>query len=304
MKKNNFIFLFVLSFFSYTLTAQSSFEDVEIKPVKLSKNMYVLYGQGGNIGLVVTDNGVYMIDDQFAELSPKILNVVRSITDQPINYLLNTHWHPDHTGGNENIAKEGALIVAHDNVFKRMSTVQDRGDGRIQKASPEVALPKITFSENLTLHLDRDTEMMMIHVHNAHTDTDSFIYFPSENVLHTGDVFFNGRYPFIDLNSGGSIDGLIEAVNKALFIVNNDTEIIPGHGEVTTRENLINYRDMLMSIRMRVKSAKEQGKTLAEIQKMGFTNEWDATLGTGKFKAENLIEYIYNSLDKFEPFEN
>ncbi|MCX2680136.1 MBL fold metallo-hydrolase [Galbibacter sp. EGI 63066] len=269
-------------------------QDVTITSEKISDHVYVLYGRGGNIGLAVTDNGVYMIDDQFAELTPKILEKIKTITDEPVKYLINSHWHGDHTGGNENMAKQGAVIVAHNNVFKRMSVRQDRGGGRVQEAAPDMALPQITFSDNMMMHLDRNTEIMIMHVHDAHTDTDALIYFPSENAIHMGDVFFNdGRYPYIDLSSGGSINGVIEGLDHALFIVNDDTKIIPGHGKVTDKSTLKKYREMLVTIRERVQQAKDDGKTLEETQAMSLTAEYDDNHSSD---PNSLIDYIYNSL--------
>ncbi|MDG3581830.1 MBL fold metallo-hydrolase [Galbibacter pacificus] len=282
--------IFIFTIIGNSLTAQ----DVTITSEKISDHVYVLYGGGGNIGLAVTDNGVYMIDDQFAELTPKILAEIKTITDQPVKYLINSHWHGDHTGGNENMAKQGAVIVAHDNVFKRMSVKQDQGGGRVQEAVPDMALPQITYSDNMTMHLDRNTEIMIMHVHKAHTDTDSFIYFPFENVIHMGDVFFNGRYPFIDINSGGSINGVIEGLDHALFIVNDDTKIIPGHGKVTDKGILKNYREMLVTIRERVRKAKDDGKTLEETQAMSLTSEYNVKHSND---SNSLVGYIYNSLE-------
>ena len=204
------LFTLLLSSFLLPLSAQRDWSKIEIKTEQVAENIYVLFGSGGNIGIAVGEDGVYMIDDQFAPLSEKILAAVTKITDKPLRYLVNTHWHGDHTGGNENMAKAGAVIVAHENVYKRMSTKQFRGMGRIVEASPYTALPQITFTEDMKLHLDSTTSMHIMHFHNAHTDGDAYIYFPEQNVLHMGENFFAGRYPYIDLNSGGSIDGLVD----------------------------------------------------------------------------------------------
>lgn len=288
-----FLSCFLLCF---TLQAQRDWSKVEITSKKLSETIYVLYGSGGNIGIAVAEDGVYMIDDQYAPLSEKIQTAIATITDKPIKYLVNTHWHGDHSGGNENFGKKGVVIVAHDNVRKRMSTKQFRGMGRIVEPSPAIALPQITFTEDLTLHLDTVTAMHIMHVHNAHTDGDSFVYFPNSNVLHMGDTFFKGRYPFIDLSSGGSIDGLIKAVNHALFIVNEDTKIIPGHGTVATRQDLLDYRDVLLTIRQRIKVAMDAGKSLETIQEMNLTKEWDETHGQAFIKPHQIVEFVYKSL--------
>jgi glyoxylase-like metal-dependent hydrolase (beta-lactamase superfamily II) len=168
--------------------------------------------------------------------------------------------------------------------------------GRIVEPSPANALPQITFTEDLTLHLDSTTSIHVMHVHHAHTDGDSFVYFPESNIIHMGDTFFKGRYPFIDLSSGGSIDGLIKAVNHALLIVNDQTKIIPGHGTVANRQDLLDYRDVIMTIRQRVKMAMDSGKKLEEIQEMGLTKEWDETHGQAFINPQQIVEFVYKSL--------
>lgn len=292
----NYIFTFTLLLLSLNIQAQRDWDKVQITVEKAAENIYVLKGSGGNIGIAVSDNGVYMIDDQFAPLTDKILAAIATVSDQPVRFLVNTHWHGDHTGGNENMHKTGTVIIAHENVRKRMSTRQFRSMGRITEPSPPAALPQITFSDDMTIYLDSITPMMVIHVHDAHTDGDSFVYFPQQNVLHMGDTFFGGNYPFIDLKSGGSIDGLIAAMNKALFIVNEKTIIIPGHGDLSNRNDLSAYRNVLSDIRERVKSAKSEGKTLEEVKEMGLTKEWDETRGQGFIKPEKIVEFVYNSL--------
>jgi len=294
MKK--YISTLFIAAMAITLQAQRDWDKVQISVEKAAENIYVLKGSGGNIGIAVSDNGVYMIDDQFAPLTDKILAAIATVTDQPVRFLVNTHWHGDHTGGNENMHNTGAIIIAHENVRERMSTKQFRGMGRIVEPSPPAALPQITFSDDMTIYLDSITAMMVIHVHKAHTDGDSFVYFPQQNVLHMGDTFFGGNYPFIDLNSGGSIDGLIAAMNKALFIVNEKTVIIPGHGDLSNRQSLQAYRNVLADIRERVKSAKSEGKTLEEVKAMELTKEWDDTRGQGFIKPEKIVEFVYNSL--------
>lgn len=291
------MFICIILISGHQLVQAQDLDEVKITTEQLSEHVYVLYGSGGNIGIVVSDDGVYMIDDQYAELTDKIVAAIAKITDQPVKYLINTHWHPDHTGGNANMAQKGAVIVAHDNVYERLSTEQDRGEGRIQQPSPEAALPEITYSDQLTMHLDTHTEIMLIHEHNAHTDTDGFVYFPSENVLHTGDVFVSGQYPFIDINSGGSVDGLIEALNAAIFLVNDQTKIIPGHGKVSDRDELVSFRDMMETIRQRVQSAMQKGKSLEEIRDMNLTKEWDKERDGGFISASKLIGHIYHSLE-------
>ncbi|MCP4249053.1 MAG: MBL fold metallo-hydrolase, partial [bacterium] len=203
-------------------------EDVEIETTKVAENLYMLVGAGGNIGLSVGPDGAFLIDDQFAPLTEKITAAIKAVTEAPIRFVVNTHWHFDHTGGNENLGKAGAVIVAHENVRRRMSTEQFIAafDRRVP-ASPPGALPVITFADAVTFHLNGD-ELHVFHVAPAHTDGDSIVHFRKANVLHLGDTFFDGMYPFIDVSAGGSIAGMIEAVDRALKLCDDKTKIIPG----------------------------------------------------------------------------
>lgn len=276
--------------------AQTDWNKVEIKTEQVTDNIYVLYGAGGNIGVVVGEDYVYMIDDQFAQLTDKISTAIAKISTKPIQFVINTHWHADHTGGNENLGKSGAVLIAHDNVRKRLSSQQQKKDGSIAKPQPNEALPKITFNDNLTLYPDSLNPMHAIHVEHAHTDGDVLIYFPESNVLHMGDVFFNGLYPYIDTSSGGSINGLIKAVGETMFFINDETVIIPGHGKIATKKELVAYLDFLTLVRDRVKKEKDKGKTLEEAQQMGLTKEWDETHGKAFISPDELVESVYISL--------
>jgi len=276
--------------------AQSNMDHVEIKPEKVAENIYILYGRGGNIGLAIGQDYAYMIDAQFSALSDKILATVKSITDKPVKFVINTHWHGDHTGGNENMANQGATIIAHENVRNRMSTYQKRSKGRVSAPKPFNALPAITFSDDLTIHLDSTHTMLIFHVHSSHTDGDAYVYFPESNVIHLGDNLPN-TYPFIDVNAGGAIDGFIKNLNNAIFICDEDTKIIPGHGKLTDRKYLVAYRDMIDTIRLRVKKAKDSGKTLEEVQALKLSAEWDEKFGQGFIAAEPLIAAIYQTVE-------
>ncbi|WP_169630379.1 MBL fold metallo-hydrolase [Flavobacterium sp. ASW18X] len=277
--------------------AQRDFSDVEITSEQLSANVYALFGAGGNIGLAIGETEAFVIDDQFGPLTDKIIAHVKTITEKPIKFVLNTHWHGDHTGGNLNLAATGAVIIAHKNVRVRMGTKQNRGEGRITEASPEKALPVITFDKDLNLHLGNGSVMHAIAVNNAHTDGDVFYYFPEENVLHMGDNFFSGRYPYIDINSGGDIDGLIANVTMALGMVDSTTKIIPGHGPVSNKEDLESYKYVLLTLRKRIVDARNSGKSLEQVQKMNLSKEWDATHGQGFINAEKIVMFIYNTAD-------
>ena len=205
----------VITFLSLSTFINAQNRDVKITSIKITDQIYMLKGQGGNIGLFIGDDAVYMIDDQFAPLTSKILAAIKKITPNKVDYLINTHWHGDHTGGNENMGKEGALIIAHNNVRKRMSSESTRR-GRTIPAAPKIALPVITFDKDLSFHINGD-DVLATHVHNAHTDGDALIYFANNNVLHTGDSYFQTGFPYIDLTSGGSIDGYIAGIEKNDF---------------------------------------------------------------------------------------
>ena len=229
--------------------AQRDWDQVEIKTIDVAPGIHMLEGAGGNIGVSSGDDGVILIDDQFAPLTEKILAAVAEISDQPVKFLFNTHWHSDHAGGNENHGKAGTLIVAHDNVRKRLKAGGFLDYFQADNApAPEAALPVVTFDQTVTFHWNGD-ELHAFHVPPAHTDGDSIIHFRNANVVHMGDLYFNGMYPFIDYSSGGSIDGVIHGVEKVLAMIDDDTKIIPGHGPLSNRAELTAYRDMLRGIR-------------------------------------------------------
>lgn len=269
---------------------------MQITAEQVTDSLYVLFGAGGNIGLALGEEYAYVIDDQFAELTDKILETVAGITDKPVRFVVNTHWHGDHVGGNENLANQGAILVAHDNVRKRMGMRVDRGERGISEPAPYAALSRITFNDELTLHLSPRRSMHLMHVDPAHTDGDTYIYFPEENAIHMGDNFVNG-YPFIDQSSGGDIDGLLKNLNMALFIVDGQTRIIPGHGPVMGRAELLEYRDMVAAIRSRVLEARKAGKSLEEVQALSLTREWDETKGQGFIGPAQIVRFAYETAD-------
>lgn len=250
-----------------SVTAQD-FDAVQIRTQSLGNGIYMLMGQGGNIGLSVGEDGVFIIDDQFAPLTEKILAAIAEITSEPVRFVFNTHWHGDHTGGNENLGRTGALIVAHENVRYRLS--MDQVLERIGRplaespAVPEEAWPVVTFTEEMTFHLNGD-DLHALHVENAHTDGDAIMHFRRANVVHMGDTFFRDRFPFIDTATGGSIDGMIAASGIGLALMDAETQVIPGHGALSTREDLRRYRDALKTMRDAVAELIEQGRSLEQI---------------------------------------
>ncbi len=272
--------------------AQKKEVTIQIDP--LSDNIYMLTGQGGNIGVFKNEKGLFIIDDQFARLSDKILTKLKTISDQPVTMVINTHFHGDHTGGNENMANQGATIFAQKNVRSRMESRQKEKGSIISKS-----LPVITFDEGLQLYFEKEN-IRAFHVHNAHTDGDVLIYFANGNVLHMGDTFFNGRYPYIDLKSGGSIKGYIKASEKALMIINDDTKIIPGHGKLATKKDLESFLAMLKEITNAIQKEIDSGKSEDSIVKnTTLTASYDAKgFGSGYINPEQMRKTVYQSLIK------
>jgi len=278
------------------LAQQQDFSKVEIKAEKVAEGVYMLTGAGGNIGLSVGRSGTYVIDDQFAPLTDKILAAIRAITPDPVRFVINTHLHGDHTGGNENLGKAGALVVAHENVRRRMSAEQFSATfNRTTPASPEGALPVVTFTEAVTFHWNGD-EIRVHHVAPAHTDGDSIVRFVKADVVHMGDLFFNGGYPFIDTSSGGRVDGVIAAAEETLAAIGEKTRIIPGHGPLATRADLQSYRDTLTLLRDRIAKLKAEGKSRDEVIAAKPTADHDAKWGAGFMKGDTFTGLVYDSL--------
>ena len=274
--------------------AQQDLSKVEIKTDKLSDTVYMLSGAGGNIGLSVGADSVFVIDDQFAPLAPKIKAAIARLTPRPVQFVLNTHFHFDHTGGNEAFGSDGALIVAHDNVRRRMSSdqlINFAGNASAQKASPKVALPVVTVAGEVTFHINGD-EVRAFHVPRAHTDGDLIVHFRKSNVVHMGDVFFNGMYPFIDGGSGGSAEGAIAAYDRVLALVDERTKIIPGHGPLAAKADLQATRAMVATVTQRVKDLRRAGKTVAEIRAAKVSAEFHARFGGGFINPEVFVQQM------------
>jgi cyclase len=281
------------------LAQPQDFSKVEIKSQKVAEGVYMLTGEGGNIGVSVGTDGCYVIDDQYAALTDRILAAIRAITPAPVRFVVNTHWHFDHTGGNENMGRAGALLVAHENVRLRMSTEQFMAAvNRRVPPSPADALPVVTFTDAVTFHWNGD-EIRVYHVPPAHTDGDVVIHFVKADVVHTGDLFVTGGYPFVDTSSGGRIDGFIAAADRMLAGTGEGTRFIPGHGTLSTRADLKAYRDVLKTLRERIAALKAQGKSRAEVIAARPTADQDATWGRGDPKrasADRFTGLVYDSL--------
>ena len=278
--------------------AQEDYSKVEIRTTKLGSSTYMMEGAGGNLGLSIGDDAVFLIDDQFAPLTEKITAAIAKLTSKPVRFILNTHWHGDHTGGNENFGKAGTIIVAHENVRKRMSSEQFIEFLKMtEKPSPKAALPMVTFAGTVSFHVNGD-DIVAFHVPRAHTDGDAIVHFTKSDVIHTGDVYFNGMYPFIDVSSGGSIRGVISGCDRVLGIATDATKIIPGHGPLSNKAELKAYRDMLANAADRIGKLVAEGKSTADIVAANPTAELDGQWGKGFMKPPKFVEMVAEDLRK------
>jgi len=291
MKKIKLLILGVL--LQVSLVAQRNFDEIEIITHQVSDHIYMLEGGGGNIGVFTGEDGTLMIDGQYAQLSEKIKTSIAGVSDKPVYYLVNTHWHGDHTGGNQNFANEGAIIVSHDNVRERLNFDQVRPFRGTTPAAPEIAWPVITFDEKMQLHYN-DESVQLIHVHSAHTDGDAFVYFPKANVLHMGDCFFKDRFPYVDLGSGGTPDGAIIAIEAALLLADDDTKIIPGHGSLAEKKDLQKCLEMYLTMRDRVKEAIEKELTVEQALEEKITEGYE-NLVWGFINEEKFVTMLFNA---------
>jgi glyoxylase-like metal-dependent hydrolase (beta-lactamase superfamily II) len=267
--------------------------DPTVTAEAVGPGVWVLYGQGGNIGVSAGADGVFLIDDQFANMTPAVEKALATIHPAWPRFVINTHWHGDHTGGNENLAAKGSVIVAHDNVRVRMSSEQfSEFFQRTTPPAPAGALPVVTFSDNLSLHVNGE-ELRGIHVANAHTDGDTFIHFLKANVIHTGDLVFHAMYPFVDIDSGGSVDGVIAAVERIIALCDAKTRVIPGHGKVTDRKGLEEFRALLVTTRDRMRERVRAGRTLEEVLAEKPFADYDGTQAWGFITVERYIRILY-----------
>ncbi|MDA9909325.1 MBL fold metallo-hydrolase [Gammaproteobacteria bacterium] len=265
--------------FSTSCMAQQDLSQVEIIPHQLSDNIYYLEGSGGNIGVSIGDDGVFMVDDQFAPLSEKILDAIEGLSDQPLRFVINTHQHGDHVGGNQNMGREGAVIVAHENVRTALRAGFNDGDlNQALSADQRIGLPIMTFTDSVDFHLNGE-DIHIFYNGSGHTNGDSFVYFKNNNIIHTGDVFRTVAYPRVDVGAGGTFHGIVASYKKLLEISNANTRFLPGHGVVSSRADVQAQLLMFMTIRTRVLNALNDGMSLEQVLTAGLTAEYDARWG-------------------------
>jgi glyoxylase-like metal-dependent hydrolase (beta-lactamase superfamily II) len=285
----------VITFLVLSLSAVAQ-QPAELIPVKLADRIYVLPGVGGNIGIFAGDHGTLLIDTGVEATGEKVVAAVASVSARPIDFVVNTHWHFDHTGGNQQMTRGGARVVAHQSILKRLSTDQHLAVlDRDVSPAPKEARPVVTFADGITFHRDGET-IEVIHIANAHSDGDSIIRFHQANVIHTGDIVFYCGYPFIDIAAGGSIDGMISAVEAIIDLCDDATRVIPGHGEVTNRDGLLVYLGMLQGYRKIIAEQVAAGKDLETIKSEQPTAALDEIWGKVYFSPEQFTELVLRSL--------
>ena len=301
MRKAMLTMLAVLSVAALLVAQDQDFSKVQIKVTKVSGNIYMLEGAGGNIAASVGEDGIVIVDDQYAPLADKIAAALKGIgaTDKPVRFVINTHYHGDHTGGNAPFAAKGSTVIAQDNVRKRMETGGKAGIGTAmsmdQKAAPKDALPIITFDQDVTVHLNGE-DIRALHFPGGHTDGDAIVFFPKANVVHMGDDFVRYGYPFIDVNAGGSVQGMIAACDKVASLLPDDVKVIPGHGQISNLGDVRDYSVMLKETSSTIQAAINRGMTVEQMKKEKLLAPWDAKY-SGKFINSDLfIETLYNSL--------
>ncbi|HOX82547.1 MAG TPA: MBL fold metallo-hydrolase [Chryseolinea sp.] len=281
--------------------AQHNFDTVKIRTIQVTESIYMLVGSGGNIGIMIGKDGTLMIDNQFAPLSNKINGAIKTLDPAEIRFVINTHLHGDHSGGNENFTEMGSTVVAHDLVRERMK--QGQVTPQMNRTTPPRegdALPVITFSDRLNFHLN-DEEIELIHFDPGHTDGDVIVKFKNANVFHTGDTYVRHRFPFIDLSSGGTFAGYISTLDKMLLLMNDQSKIIPGHGELSSKADIKKYRDQLVDMRDLIFKALKKGKKVEEITSLGISDKYEAELGKNMIKGKDFVLLVAEELKASMP---
>lgn len=288
-----FIFSLLLPVMAWS---NEHWDSVEVTTVPVRDGLYMLMGEGGNVGVSMGADGTFIIDDQYAQMTDKLTAAIADLSGAQPRLLVNTHWHGDHAGGNENFANAGAVIVAHENVRAALLVEKSIPLFKMTKPpSPKAALPLITFKDEMNLHLNGDN-LRLIHVANAHTDGDAMVHFTKANVFHTGDVFFNGFYPFIDTHSGGSIAGMIAGSKAVLELADDNTRIMPGHGPLASKADLQAYHDMLVQAEANIRALKDAGKSLEQVVAAKPTAALDAEWGDGFLNADVWVGIVYSGM--------
>jgi cyclase len=296
-------FILLLFITALASSQDQDFSKVQIKVTKVSGNIYMLEGSGGNIAASVGDDGVVIVDDQYAPLADKIAAALKNIgaTDKPVRFVINTHYHGDHTGGNMPFATKGATVIAQDNVRKRLETGSKAGNGGSlsmdQKPAEKDALPIITFDHDVTVHLNGE-DIRALHFPAGHTDGDAIIFFPKANVVHMGDDYVRYGFPFIDVTSGGSVQGMIAACDKVIALLPADVKVIPGHGQISNLNEVRDYLKMLKETTAAVEAALKKGSTLDQMKKDKILAAWDKQYSNKFVTPDVFIETLYNSLTK------
>jgi len=287
---------FFLSLFVISAMAQTNYDTVKIVPIKITEQIYMLKGSGGNIGVLIGAEGTLMIDNQFAPLSNKINGAIKTLSPGEIKFALNTHVHGDHSGGNENFNRMGAVLVAHDNVRERMMKEQvNTSTNRTTPPRDKQAWPLITFADKINFHLNGE-DVILHHFDKGHTDGDVIVQFKNANVVHTGDAFVRYGYPYIDLSNGGSINGFVNTLDKILALIDDNTKVIPGHGELATKADVKKVRDGVADIRDQVAAALKKGTKIESITGLGITDKYEKEWGKGFVKGKDFVLVVAESL--------
>lgn len=297
---NNPAVLLFASFFAVAGAAQAQqqtdYSKVEIKTTKISESFYTLEGAGGTISALTGPDGIFLVDSQFAPLTDKLLAALKKISDKPVRYLVNTHVHGDHTGGNENFAKQGAIIFSREQLRDRLAHPNPAADGTPGKPAAPKALPIITYDNTVTLHINNE-DVRLIPVRKAHTDGDTLVQFTEHDVLAVGDYFRTTGYPVVDLNNGGSLKGILEGLGATIGRAGPNTKIIPGHGAITDRNGVAAARDLILAVRDKISPLVKQGKTIEEVLELKPTAEFDSKIeGATPQSAERFVRWLYNEL--------